>query len=267
MKLLAILMLVGLATVGQGVEMGVGQGSGIVGAQYGYSPEEWNAMPQSRKNAIKAMDSNSYGGAISGTPTAADTGWLHGGSLPQSGGGIAYNPQPQSAANPWGAAVPTGSEYYDGGGGSGGGGYADSGGYTMEALTLPPPKLLAQSPEWLAYLSALGLEESAYKADIDRQKGVYSAEAGRQSAEIPPMYKAMRRGVSGNMESRGMSRSGEFLRRLAETRQAEGRAQGGVASVLASQLSSLESNLASRMAELGARKAQQELSLRLQGYQ
>ena len=237
--------------------MGLGQGDGSVGAQYGYSPEAWNALPQSTKNQIKSgAGFNMFSPAPVG-PGAAAMGF----SAPQT---MAPAPTPYEPPPVYDGG---GGEYYDDGGG-GGGGYADSGGgYEMAALTLPPPKLLSQAPEWLAYLSALGLEEQSYKADIDRQKGVYAAEAGRQSAEIGPQFKQMRRGVSGSMESRGMARSGEMLRRLAETRQAEGRAQGGVSSMLAAQMSSLESNLAGRLAELGARKAQQELSLRLQGYQ
>ena len=141
------------------------------------------------------------------------------------------------------------------GAGGGGGGYQ-----------APPRRELASSPEWLAYLNALGLEENTFRADIERQRGVVASDADRQIADLKPQYAQQRRGITGSLESRGMLRSGEFTRKLAESRAGEGRAQGGIRAGLTSQLSGLESSLANKMIDLGARRAQQELSMRGQGY-
>ena len=79
---------------------------------------------------------------------------------------------------------------------------------------VPPRRELASSPEWLAYLNALGLEENTFRADIERQRGLVRSDADRQIGDLGPGYEQQRRGISGSLESRGMSRSGEKLRRL-----------------------------------------------------
>lgn len=130
----------------------------------------------------------------------------------------------------------------------------------------PITRPLATSPEWLAYLSALGLEESQARADVDRMRGMYQSEAQRLKQDLTPQYGQQRRGITGSLEARGMARSGELLRRLAESRAAEGRQAAGIEANLAGQVGQLESQLAQRMGSLASQRAQQELALRAQGY-
>lgn len=130
----------------------------------------------------------------------------------------------------------------------------------------PPPPELATSPEWLAYLNALGLEENQFRADIDRQRGLVNSESARQAGLIAPQYALGRQRIAAGQESRGVYRSGQTQTRLGETRRQEGVAQGNVAAEQAQQLSGLESALAQRLIDLGTRKSQEELSLRQRGY-
>lgn len=141
---------------------------------------------------------------------------------------------------------------------------SDTGGYTMAAA--PATRDLATAPEWLAYLSALGLEESQARADVDRMRGLYQSEAERLKQDLVPQYGQQRRGITGSLESRGMARSGELLRRLAENRAAEGRQRAGIESNLAGQVGTLESQLAQRLGSMASQRAQQEMALRAQGY-
>jgi len=141
----------------------------------------------------------------------------------------------------------------------------DSMDYGMAAAA-PITRPLATSPEWLAYLSALGLEESQARADVDRMRGMYQSEAQRLKQDLTPQYGQQRRGITGSLEARGMARSGELLRRLAESRAAEGRQAAGIEANLAGQVGQLESQLAQRMGSLASQRAQQELALRAQGY-
>lgn len=134
------------------------------------------------------------------------------------------------------------------------------------AAAAPITRPLATSPEWLAYLSALGLEESQARADVDRMRGMYQSEAQRLKQDLTPQYGQQRRGITGSLEARGMARSGELLRRLAESRAAEGRQAAGIEANLAGQVGQLESQLAQRMGSLASQRAQQELALRAQGY-
>lgn len=145
---------------------------------------------------------------------------------------------------------------------SGGGGY-DGGGYGGGNL---PPRQLATSPEWLAYLNALGLEESQFRADIDRQRAFAKSAAEQQLLGLVPQYDKQRRGIAHGSEAAGMSRSGGLLKGLADSRASQGRDESNINQALGSTLSGLESQLAQRMMDLGARKAQQELSLRASGY-
>ena len=130
----------------------------------------------------------------------------------------------------------------------------------------PVTRPLASAPEWLAYLSALGLEESQARADTDRMRSMYQSEAARQKQDLIPQYGQARRNIAGGMEARGMARSGEMLRRLAENRAQQGRQTAGIEAGLAGQIGQLESNLAQRLGSLASQRAQQELSLRSQGY-
>lgn len=141
----------------------------------------------------------------------------------------------------------------------------DTTGYAAAPAAMPT-RNLATAPEWLAYLSALGLEESMARADVDRMRGLYQSEAARLKQDLVPQYQQQRRGIAGSLETRGMARSGEYLRRLAENRAQQGRQQAGIDANLAGQVSGLESQLAQKMGSLASQRAQQEMTLRSQGY-
>jgi hypothetical protein len=226
------------AVTGKGVPMGAGWEQ--YGQKAGYTQQQWDALNQAQRDYIKSGSSQ----FLMKQPTA-----------PAAPGPGPTPYSPEYLAGPQQEY----SEYDDGSGSGssgGGGGFAPA-----------PTRFLAESPEWLAYLNALGLEENQFRSDIDRQKGLYGAEADRQLTDLPAGYIQQRRGISGSMETRGMSRSGEFLRKLAENRAQQGRAEGAIKGQLAFQTGSLESQLAQKLMDINARKAQQELQLRSQGYQ
>lgn len=213
----------------------MGAGWNLYGQKAGYTQQQWDALPQSKKNDIKAW--------MDGERNAANQAII--GGLP--GGGwelLGYYPEEQAQS------------YDDGGYGYGGGG-----GGAM------PARRLNESPEWLAYLNALGLEEAQFRADIDRQRGFLQSEGQRQTEDLKPQYDIQRRGIAANQEARGMTRSGEQLKKLAENRANEGRQVAGIQAQMAGQIGTLESQLAQRLIDINSRKASQELSLRSQGYQ
>lgn len=167
-------------------------------------------------------------------------------------GGQFYDQPADAGVDPYGGSGGYGG---DGGGGYGGG------------LPAPPPRpKLTESPEWLAYLNALGLEQNQFEADIARQRGFYASEAARQVGALGPQYQQQRRDITAGLQDRGMLRSGERLRRDSENRQTQGRHVSGIQAQNAGQQMQLESQLAQKMIDIGARRAQQELQLRAQGY-
>ena len=203
-----------------------------VGATYGYSPEAWAAMTSSQRAAIKS----GVGGI------GASAGFRPMVSAPAVPAGFQGLP-PQDTAAP-----------------------VDNTTYDTTGYAAPVTRRLDTAPEWLAYLSALGLEESMARADVDRMRGLYQSEAARLKQDLVPQYQQQRRGIAGSLETRGMARSGEYLRRLAENRAQQGRQQAGIDANLAGQVSGLESQLAQKMGSLASQRAQQEMTLRSQGY-
>ena len=246
-RVLVLIVIAGCLLAVGSKEIRMGAGWEQYGQSAGYTQQQWNNLTQQQRDRIKANTGTNVGlvGSLAGIQGSP------GGVYPATN--VDY--PTIDAMFKEGPAYQTASLVDDGSGGTGGTG-------TYEA-----PKVLAESPEWLAYLNALGLEEEQFRSDIDRTKGLYGAEKDRQLQDLPAGYMQQRRGISGSLETRGMSRSGEFLRKLAENRAAQGRAEGAVQGQYAFQLGSLESQLAQKMIDINARKAQQELSLRSQGYQ
>lgn len=144
-----------------------------------------------------------------------------------------------------------------------GDGVGDSGQFTAPDLPKTP---LASSPEWLAYLNSQGLDEAQFRANIDRQRAAIQAEITRQTQQLGPTYDAQRRGIAGNEEVRGMARSGEFLRKLAESRAQQGQAAANIQASGAQQIGGLEASLANKLSDLQSTRADRELTLRTQGY-
>lgn len=220
----------------------MGAGWEIYGQAVNMSQKQWDNLSQAQRDYIKSMMPNAardYNARMAPQNQAIiqqnDLGYATQGYYPN---------QPQEMG---------GYEGGDGGGyGGGGGGQA--------------PRNLASSPEWLAYLNALGLEEGQFRSDIERQRAFAKSAAEQQIAQLGPQYDQQRRGVTHRSEAAGMERSGGFLKGLADSRAAQGRDTSNINLGLGSTLSGLESSLANKLMDLGARRASQELSLRSSGY-
>lgn len=143
-------------------------------------------------------------------------------------------------------------------------GYSGSygGGYAAPAVQ----PILETSPEWTAYLNALGLERQQFAADIERQRALAKSQTEYNLSQVKPQYDEQRRGITASAEGRGMARSGEFQRDLATNKAAEARTRAGIQQGLDSSLSNLESQLAQKNMDLAAREAQQRATMIGQGY-
>lgn len=220
-----------------------GSGYEMYGRPSGMTQQQWNNMSQKERDFVKGTRAPSEWTSIYN--------YLHGAQNQQviqdqnlGWATQGYYPPQQDM----------GGGYDDGGYGGGGGG----GGYL-------PPKNLSQSPEWLAYLNALGLEESQYRSDIDRQRAFAQSAAQQQIGQLEPQYAHQRQQVSHSSEAAGMARSGGKLKGLADSRAAQGRDVSNINLGLGQTLSGLESSLAQKLMDLQARRAQQEFSLRASG--
>lgn len=216
-----------LLTIGDGKETVMGMGWEQYGQPLGYSQAQWDALAQSVKDDIKRR-----AGAFT---TYADV-----------------TARPEMAPV---SATPM-DPIMDDGSGSGSTSYGTTG----------TQRVLAESPEWLAYLNALNMEEQQFRADIDKSRALYQSDAERQKQDLVPVYGQSRSGIAGSLESRGMARSGELLRRLAQNRAQEGRQRSGIDASLAGQNLGLEQQLAQKILSLGTQRADREMSMRAQGF-
>lgn len=143
--------------------------------------------------------------------------------------------------------------------------------YTTQDLTppsapTPPSPVLESSPEWNAYLNALGLQKNQFASDIQRQRDIARASAQFQSQSLTPQFDQQRRGITASAEGRGMARSGQLQRNLAENRASQGVQQTGIQNALNTQLSDLEASLAQKNVDLATQQAQQRATMVGQGY-
>lgn len=140
------------------------------------------------------------------------------------------------------------------------------GAYTISAPVQTPATVLETSPEWKAYLNALGLEKTQFAADIERQRALAKSQLNYNLASLDPQFADQRRQISSSLESRGMSQSGEKARRIAENNAAKSRAQAGLQQNYDTTISGLESQLANKNIDLASRQAQQQATMIGQGY-
>lgn len=201
-------------------------------------------------------------------------------SPPPNLGSIGYAPpQPPPPVDLSFLNDPNNPVYQQQAGGGGGGGGGETGAYVQSYAPppdpgslyyqpgyTPPDRILEQSPEWLAYINALGLQKGQFAADIARQREIAGANAKFAAGGVEPEFAKQRRGITVGNEARGMVRSGQQQRQLAESRGAQGRAYSGIYQNLQNTLSDLESNLAQKNLELDVQREQQRASMLSSGY-
>lgn len=114
----------------------------------------------------------------------------------------------------------------------------------------PAAASLSEDPAWLAYMRALGYEQS----DAERIAAQRSNEVRRRYALLLPELQMagenQRTAISGGMESRGIYRSGEHEMALARQRAAEQQQLGSMGSEQTAALGGIEGDLAALKARI-----------------
>ena len=126
--------------------------------------------------------------------------------------------------------------------------------------------VLEKDPAFLAYQRALGLESSNYQADVARREGVVQSDTQRQLGDLVSQGERQRTGISGNLEARGLFRSGEHEQALAHQRANEGSQQGAIQAAAAQRIADLHTTLTQQLAEVQRREAETRLQYALAGY-
>lgn len=165
-------------------------------------------------------------------------------------------------------AQPVPMPYGGGGGGysapSHGGGYSP---YLPPVAPSAPAPTLADSPTYQAFLRSLGLEESQSRTSTQDRVDALNRELNRSIPEIQQAGDYTRQGISGNLESRGLFRSGELEQALARQRGAEGQQISTMQGSTADQVGILQNDLARRIADIERRRSDATLQGAGQVYQ
>lgn len=122
---------------------------------------------------------------------------------------------------------------------------------------------LAQSPSYQAYLRQLGLSESNAMNDTNFRVGMLNNQLGPGSpalASIQQQGELARKGIAGNMESRGIYRSGEHDQAETQQRVGEGTQLSALQQSVSDQVAMLMHNLAQRQAEIAQQRTDQTLA-------
>ena len=139
-------------------------------------------------------------------------------------------------------------------------------GYSGGYAAAPSLGNVDASPEWQALMAEMERQSGLYAADAQRQKAIATAERDRLLGDLTIRGELERENVQGAMESRGLYRSGETERNLARQRQNELSRSTAINSGAAARVSDIESQLAMQQAELDRRRAEARADFLSRGY-
>lgn len=123
-----------------------------------------------------------------------------------------------------------------------------------------PARSLAEDPAYLAFLRAIGAEDTEDVEQTNLSADRLRRQAALRLPEIAEAGQISREGVSAGFEDRGLYRSGQHEVALARQRAAEARQVGAVQSGVTEGTSDLEARLARQRAARTRRKAEAGLS-------
>lgn len=115
-----------------------------------------------------------------------------------------------------------------------------------------------RSAAYIAFLRQLGLQEDQARAAAEQQKSEISRRLTMRTPEIAQNFDRSRQNLSASLEGRGVLRSGETDRRMAENRQQEQSAMGDAQTAAAEGISGVERATANQVAQLRTQAAEKE---------
>ncbi len=198
--------------------------------------------------------SGSIGGAQTGLPVS---GGIGGATSAPDFSGLAFLNDPTNPYSPYYQAPQAPQQNYA---------TSETAVPSQPGTVAAPTKVIETSPEWLAYINALGLQKDQFAADIARQREIAGGNFAFARAGVEPQYALQRRNITSSAEGRGMLRSGQLQRDLATSRGAENRDYSGIYQNLTNTLSDLQSQLAAKNVDLASQRAQQYGTLLGSGY-
>jgi hypothetical protein len=120
---------------------------------------------------------------------------------------------------------------------------------------------LAQDPTYLAYLRAIGMEQTEAIDSAESKRGAIEDRLALYKPELKYQGQVERRNVSGGFENRGIFQSSDHERALAEQRHGEQFKIGQLEQSGAEELTGIQTNLAMQLARLERDRAEKDLAL------
>lgn len=115
-----------------------------------------------------------------------------------------------------------------------------------------------RSAAYLAFLRQLGLQEDQARSAAEVQKSEISRRLAMRTPEIAQNFGQSRQNLSASLEGRGVLRSGETDRRMAENRRQEQSALSDAQTAAAEGISGVERATANQVAQLRTTAAEKE---------
>lgn len=119
---------------------------------------------------------------------------------------------------------------------------------------------LAQDPSYLAYLRALGFEDSEARRVADTKTANIQRKVAFLEPQMAEQGQREETGISGSMESRGVYASGEHEKALAEHTYDQSNRLAGLRMGAAEDISNIQLDLATQLAALQRQQAERALA-------
>lgn len=117
----------------------------------------------------------------------------------------------------------------------------------------------AQDPAYLAYLRALGFNESTDRATADDQTASVQRQAAMSIPEIAYQGDVTRQGIDTGYEASGLYSSGDHLLKLAQQAHNQGYQTGQATIGAADQIAAIQRTLANQMLDLNRQRTEAAL--------
>jgi hypothetical protein len=202
-----------------------------VGAQYGFTPDQWAAMTSAQRARYKS-------GATSSSQIAAQL----------ANAGLTYQDAMSSGTAP--APAPA-ADYYGGSYTGGGGG----------AVISRPPYDVNADPSYQAFVAALDQMGETYRSQAAQKQAEYDRQLQDLLPRIAEQGVEQRKNISGAAESRGMFRSGERLRDIGLQQRGETQRVTDAQQATARSKTAVDQNLQQQIADLARQRAERAFTM------
>jgi len=130
----------------------------------------------------------------------------------------------------------------------------------------PAPVQLDSDPGWLGLMAELDRQGGMYDAEAGRKRGLVTSDRDRLLGELEPRGELEREGIQGGYEARGLFGGGAMATAVARQRANQERRATSIGADAAARVSDIEGQLALQKAELERQRSTARMDYLSRGY-